>query len=367
MRYSYLIGLIVIIVVTLSCTPSTPPPATLTPPSSLTPPSMLPPSSTSKPDQVSTPDLMQTKVVMLSLPNSNPGHTFKPDEVNMQPLLKEVGYSYVLMDQTFVNNEAQWFDQNGKRKVDIFIVPGGTNPRMCFEKTAGVGINDIGCQNIRNFISKGGSVICFCQFGTSLFAETDRQTRLTEKWGRGRGQWIPITYTSPGCMVDVYGGEPVFKGKVQGPQESNMPPPRARFLPIKLNMENSIVKGAKLPDIVYLCVLAGPDLIPDPDQPMEVIGWFPDGAAAIAIVKYGDGHLYMISPHADLTMENSLASLKGLITGSEAISSGVNDEQMKEAVSILEKEGDPDGPSPDLILMKAILKDAAARASAVTK
>jgi hypothetical protein len=43
----------------------------------------------------------------------------------------------------------------------------------------------------------------------------------------------------------------------------------------------------------------------------------------------------------------------------------LNAHPAKTAVSILEKEGDPDGSGPDLTLMKAILKDAAARASGV--
>ena len=37
---------------------------------------------------------------------------------------------------------------------------------------------------------------------------------------------------------------------------------------------------------------------------MEVIGWLPDGATTIGIVKYSDGYVYLVSPHPDLTIED---------------------------------------------------------------
>ncbi|MCK4222456.1 MAG: hypothetical protein KAX25_06235, partial [Dehalococcoidia bacterium] len=160
-----------------------------------------------------------------------------------------------------------------------------------------------------------------------------------------------------------YGAEPIFRGTVKGPQESNLPHPLTRFLPIKLNMENSIVKKANLANMVYLCTIGSGSLIPNPDQAMEVIGWFPNGTAAMAIVKYGDGHLYMIAPHPSMTLENSCDVIRKKTMGSNARRWGWSEEQIKEAQSALDKEGDPDGPEPDLILMKAILKDAADRAS----
>lgn len=55
---------------------------------------------------------------------------------------------------------------------------------------------------------------------------------------------------------------------------------------------------------IYPCVFGWLDLTPDPGQPMEVIGWPPDGAATIGIVKYGDGYVYLVSPHPDLTIED---------------------------------------------------------------
>jgi hypothetical protein len=168
-------------------------------------------------------------------------------------------------------------------------------------------------------------------------------------------------------MVWYYGGRPIFKGTVRGPQESNMPYPRIRFLPIKLNRENPIIKKTALPDTVYLSVWGGGSLMPDPDQPMEVIGWFPNETVAIGVVRYGDGHLYMVAPHPSITLENSLPHVKRLLSGPYAKEWGVSDEQVKEALSILEREGDPDGPTPDLTLMTAILRDAAARASATMR
>lgn len=294
--------------------------------------------------------------------------TNEQDRRTIEQLCNELGFSFETRDYRFVNNEAKWFDEEGQRKFDIFIIPGGENWSR-FEKTSetGTGIDDRGCQNIRKFIDRGGSCITICASGCAVFAETQEWIGLTLKQAEAGVKWARFVHKWQGVMVKLYGIEPIFKGKVRGPQESNLPYPRVRFLPIRLNMENSLVKDAGLPDTVYLHVAGGASLIPNPDQAMEEIGWFPNGTAAIAMVKYGDGCLYMLAPHPNLTLENSFDYTMWEISGDYPRTWGLSDKDIEEAVSILENEGDADGPDPDLILMKAILKDASDRASALAR
>jgi hypothetical protein len=179
------------------------------------------------------------------------------------------------------------------------------------------------------------------------------------------------TVQVPGRMVKYCGGTPIFKGKVVGPQKSNRPYPRVRFLPIKLNMENRIVEEAKLPEKVYLSTVASPSLIPNPGQSMEVIGWFPNCDAAIAIVKYGEGHLYMVPPHVSQTLEIVLDGEANYIRRWEAIGyykqMRVSKKKFDKCKQVLITEGDLDGSGPDRILAKELLRDAANRASALMR
>jgi hypothetical protein len=136
-------------------------------------------------------------------------------------------------------------------------------------------------------------------------------------------------------------------------------------------MDNPIVKGAKLPEKVYLSTVASPSLIPNRGQSMEVIGWFPNGDAAIAIVKYGDGHLCMVPPHVSQTLETILDGEANYIRRWEAIEyykqMGVSKKKFDEGKQVLITEGDPDGSGPDRILAKALLRDAANKASALMR
>ena len=308
------------------------------------------------------PPLTQVRVVFFFIPRA----ANDADRVTIGPLCEDLGFSFEVRSYKFVNDEEQWFDKGGKRKFDVLIIPGGDPPKW-FEKSSGSGIDATGCQNIRKFISTGGSVISICHSGPSVFAKTHILIAQKQVQAHPGVKWAPFVYDHPGFMVMYYGGAPIFKGDVRGPQESNMPYPRIRFLPIKLNKGNPIIEKAALPDTLHLSVVGGGSLIPDRDQTMEVIGWFPNGTVAIGVVRYGDGHLYMVAPHPSITLENSGAFMKRLVSGPYARAWGVTEEQVSEALSILDREGDPDGPAPDLTLMKAILKDAAARASATVR
>lgn len=307
---------------------------------------------------------MQTRVVLFAredVEGTNP-----QDRITIAQLCEELRLSFEIKNYSFVNNEVEWFDEKGRRKFDIFILPGG-DAWIWFEKSFGSGIDERGSRNIRKFIGEGGSCIAICHVGPSVFAETFEWIGLTHKQAEAGVEWAPFVHKRVGWMIRYYGGEPIFGGIVRGPQDSNLPYPRIRFLPIRLNMENTVVKKAKLPEKVYLLVTGGGSLIPNADQPMEVIGWFPNGTAAIAIVKYGDGHLYMVAPHPNLTLENSFDWTRRFVAGRLPRIWGLNDEQINESLSVLDGEGDPDGSTPDLTLMKVILKDAADRASAPAK
>jgi len=108
---------------------------------------------------------------------------------------------------------------------------------------------------------------------------------------------------------------------------------------------------------------------------MEVLGWFSNGDAAMGIVKYGRGHLYLVPPHVSQTLKNVQEHyIKGWEAGEywnkklvpreeETMSEEDKQQFWSEAKRILMNEGDPDGSEPDRILEKAMLKDAAERAS----
>ena len=298
----------------------------------------------------------QTRVVFFGNPHADP-----VDRLTMGEVCKELGFSFETRDYRFLNDETKWFDANGQRRFHIIIFSGGHSEKW-FEKEVGSGINESGCQNIKKFISKGGSCWAICYSGNSVFSGTAEFVEFM-----GTNQTVQVL----GRMVKYCGGAPIFKGKVVGPQRSNRPYPRVRFLPIKLNMENYIVKEAKLPEKVYLSTVATPSLIPSRGQSMEVIGWFPNGDAAIAIVKYGEGHLYMVPPHVSQTLEIVLDGEANYIRRWETIEyykqMGVSKKKFDECKQVLITEGDPDGSGPDRILAKELLRDAANRASALMR
>lgn len=310
--------------------------------------------------------LAQTQTRVVIFWHKNTGWDF----ITIMPLCAELGFSFTRENYTFINNDANFFDEKGKRKFAILFFAGGESiwyfakNTMPGIKSSGTGIDEKGCQNIRNFIRKGGACIATCFSGCTIFAETSEWIGLNLVEAMAGKKWEPFVRKWPGHMVRLYGGNPIFKGTVRGPQESNQPYPRTRFLPITLNTENSIIKKTNLPNTVYLCTIGSGSLIPNPDQAMEVIGWFPNGTAAMGIVKYGDGHLYMIAPHPSMTLENSGDIIREGTMGTHARRWGWSEKQIKEAQLALDKEGDPDGPDHDLLLMKAILKDAADRSSA---
>ncbi|MFC1995439.1 hypothetical protein ACFLVM_00990 [Chloroflexota bacterium] len=322
------------------------------------------PTTTTKPEPTPipepTPSLtpIQIRAIFFGHPYGDPN-----DHETMGQVCKELGFSFETRDYRFLNNEVNWFDEKSQRKFHIIIFPGGHSSEW-FEKARPGGINEKGCENIRRFIIKGGSCWAICYTGNAVFAETMEYRGFTKELTETGIELNSVIYKNPGWMVKYYGGKPVFKGIIRGPQETNWPYPRVRFLPISLNMEHQMVEEEKLPEKVYLSTVASPSLIPNPDQPMEVIGWFPNRDAAIGIMKYGDGHLYMVPPHASQTFESVLELyIKRWEANKYWEQNGTSEETYNEGKAILMKEGDPDGSEPDLSLAKALLRDAASRAS----
>jgi hypothetical protein len=286
------------------------------------------------------------------------------DIYTIKPLCAELGYYERWVDSRFLNNRENFFEASGDRKFDILFFAGGesdfyfSNAPSNFKST-GYGIDISGCRNIIEFIYKGGSCIASCMSGPAMFAETIIWIGV----GRDEANYdrkfrINRTNMLQGHMSRLYGVEPLFKGVIRGPQETNQPYPLTRFIPIKLNADHPLIKNTHLLETIYLCTIGSGSLMPNKDQQMEVLGWFPNGTAAMGIVKYGEGHLYLISPHPSMTLENSGAIIKMVTMGRHAKHYGWDEKQITTANEILDAEGDPDGPDPDYILMKAILQDA---------
>ncbi len=128
---------------------------------------------------------------------------------------------------------------------DRLIVAGG-DTEGCFAKGGNPGVTEAGCQNLKDFISKGGSAMGICNAGTAFFANATTWIGLTGAEAKAGMKWTATKHTFPGRIVQAFGGEAIFKGSVVGPQESNLPYPRTRFIPLKMNADNQIVKDASV-------------------------------------------------------------------------------------------------------------------------
>ena len=363
-RFLLMFALLLVLVAACTSTPtSTPVPPTQTPvpPTATTLPptaTLMPPTSMPLPTATATskPVLQQMGVKAVI------SDTSVPYEIRiLQRLSKELGFSIDEVDYNYINDRTNWFDQNGKRKLDLFMSVGGDTQNF-FTEGKNPGVDKAGCQNLRDFVSQGGSAMGIDNAGTALFTNT-------QNWiGPNAGEvakgipWSPIRHTYPGWMVQACGGEPLFRGSTTAPLETNLPYPRYRVVPVKMNTDNAIVRSANLPGTVFLTTVGAADLFPDNSQPMETLAWFADGAAAIGIVKYGSGNVYLVSPHVDLTLERDHDHFINAMTGPEADRMGAPAAKRQESIAVLEQEGDPDGSIPDLALTKALLNDAASRA-----
>jgi glutamine amidotransferase-like uncharacterized protein len=274
-------------------------------------------------------------------------------------IARELGLTTRVVDHHFINSRESFFEKDGSRKVKVLILPGG-EPYRWFEQFEGQGINCQGVKNILSFIEDGGSVIAICICAPSIFATREEWMNPNLKESQHH-QW-DRTNTWPGAFKQ-FCGVYAFKGSLRGPQETNRPYPKTRFLPIKMNSENEIVREAKLPPVIYQLVVGGGSILPEKGQPLEIVGWFPNGTAAIGIVPYGKGRIIMSNPHPNITGERAWRWLPKAVLGDYAKRWGWTKKMIAEGLKLIETEGDPDGPEPDWALSKAMLSYAYQKAS----
>jgi len=271
----------------------------------------------------------------------------------------ELGLTTKEVNHGFINQRESFFDKHDQRKFKVLILPGG-EPYRWFEQTMGHGLNCQGVRNVLEFIESGGSVIAICVCGSSLFVT------YYERFGPNleeaqRGEWDK-SHRIQGYFKRFCGINP-FKGIVRGPQETNRPYPKTRFLPIKMNPENDIVQEAKLPSTIYQVVTGGGSLIPDPGQPLDVVGWYPNGTVAIGIVPYGKGKIILSNPHPNIPGQTAMRWAVDGVLGNNARRWGWTENMITEGRKLIQAEGDPDGPEPDWALAKAMLSYAYKEAS----
>lgn len=270
----------------------------------------------------------------------------------------ELGYSTYDVDYQFINERDSFFDKNDHRKVKVLILPGG-HPYSWFEQISGRGINCKGVKNILDFVESGGSVIAICICGSSLFSSHHEWLNPTLKQAQ-QGKWTE-TKSMRGAFYNLCGVY-AFKGALKGPQESNRPYPITRYLPIEMNLKNEIVRENNLPPVIYQIVVGGGSIIPDEGQSLDVVGWFPNGTAAIGIVPYGDGHIIMSNPHPNITGRVADRWRKHVM-GDYAREWGWTEQMIVQGREIIKTDKDIDGSVPDWNLAKAMLSYAYKKAS----
>jgi hypothetical protein len=167
-----------------------------------------------------------------------------------------------------------------------------------------------------------------------------------------RGEWGK-THVWPGAFRRFCGVH-AFKGVLKGPQESNRPYPKTRFLPIRMNPDHEIVKDSKLPPVIHMIVSGGGSIIPDEGQALEIVGWYPNDTAAIGIVPFGKGRIIMSNPHPNINGKRADNWREKIMT-SHAQRWGWTPEMMAEGEKFRQNDKDPDGPESDHALSRAIL------------
>jgi hypothetical protein len=201
------------------------------------------------------------------------------DVVTYQEIAAELGLTTKVVDGDFINRREEFFDVGGRRKFKVIIFPGG-DAGYWFEKRPkwppmkGMITHNINCRGVSNvldFVKSGGSAIGVCHCGTGLFSS--RKGWLNPRpadFGN-----VEKTYPEEKGNFNAICGTYAFKGIIIGPQKEVRPYPVALFLPLKMNLENEIVREAKVPPVVYIIVTGAGSIIPDKGQPLDAVAWFP--------------------------------------------------------------------------------------------
>jgi glutamine amidotransferase-like uncharacterized protein len=290
------------------------------------------------------------------------------DIESYRELSEELGLTYKIVGADFINNREEFFDAQGNRKFKVLIFPGGDaaywfekKPKSLPPPAAGMIKQNINCQGVKNvldFVHSGGSAIGICHCSTVMFSE--------------RGGWLNPSVRDAGNLEkqhpDYKGdfnrvcGIYAFKGKVVGPQREVWPYPQALFLPLKMNPENEIVREAKVPPVVHIIVTGAGSIVADAGQSLDVVAWFPNGTAAIAVAPYGLGRVIMSGPHPNITGERAARWREGMM-GKYASWYGTTEETIRQNKKTMQANPDPDGEEPDWALAKAMLSYAYKQAS----
>lgn len=281
------------------------------------------------------------------------------DTESYEQIARELGVKTKRVDHVFINEKESFLGKDGRRKIGVLILTGG-DPDHWFEQKTGEGINCQGVDNILSFVQSGGSVIGLCFCSASLFSTSTEWLNPFPDQAQ-RGEWHKKNYRRGQFfrLCGIY----AFRGTIRGPQESNQPYIKTRFLPIKMNPENEIVRKGKLPSVIYQIVSGGGSIIPDEGQPLDVVGWYPNGTAAIGIVPYGQGRIIICNPHPNITGKTVEIWRTRLLNGEYIKHWGWTKEMIAQERKLIEKDKDPDGPEPDWALSKAMLSYAYRKAS----
>jgi hypothetical protein len=297
------------------------------------------------------------------------GGLFNPLDIkSYQRIAEGFGLSTREIDFSLVNQKESFFEKDGKRKAKVLIIPGGISP-FWFKRSSGqVGIDCKGVKNILRFIESGGSVICICYCGSSLFVR-DLEWLCSDIRDIKRGKFDEYYPHRWKGYFREFCGIYAFKGLLRGPQESNMknveglpPYPRFTFLPIKMNPENEIVKRANLPSVIHQVVVGGGSIIADKGQPLDIVGWYPDGTVAIGIAPYGKGKIIMSNPHPNTTGRMAEFFMKSVMD-IHVRNWGWTESCIAQGQKLMKDLRDPDGAEPDWALSKAMFRYAYEKAS----
>ncbi len=172
--------------------------------------------------------------------------------------------NYVELTSEDVNRGIVFSDE-----IDMLWIPGG------WAVPYNEKITDSGMQNIRDFVCKGNKLLGTCA----------GQYFISEKI-----IWEGVKYP---YKLNI------FKGTISGSLHEIAPWKKYIDTIINLNTVHPVNKG--MPNNLIMVYYGGGEILPDPQQPVSWIGYFDTtGTGAVATIKYGNGTVMLMGPHAEL-------------------------------------------------------------------
>ncbi|MHA1465304.1 MAG: BPL-N domain-containing protein [Candidatus Heimdallarchaeaceae archaeon] len=172
---------------------------------------------------------------------------------------------------------------------DILLWPGGGYVsywgEMGFEGKAAV----------QEFISNGGSYLGIC---AGAYYACDYMIWMDD------GSFPPPDYKVEGDELNL----DLFEGVAWGPifELAERPDPSYAMVQVNLNREHVITKD--LPDTIIILYYGGPYMVPyeDTDSDITILGTYDlTGQNAVVSTTYGDGRVFLISPHGELEEDSN--------------------------------------------------------------